>query len=177
MRILTLAFALVTLIAFNTAHAEDAPAQAKSAAPLPLNIGNWEVGGSGSFTRNVRTNQRYLSLTPKAEYFFVNRFSAGGTLIYTDDNTLGSTYGIGPSATYYITHTETLAVSIDQAILWSRPYVGDNYVMGATGVALDYFFTPSIAFGPELKAYYYFNGGLNKPDDAVQVAFNFSLFL
>lgn len=169
------ALILIAFVGFTSAHAEDAPAA--SAAALPLNRGNWEVAGSASFTRNVRTNQRYLSLTPHAEYFVLNRLSAGGTLAYVDDNILGTTYGIGPSATYYITHTETMAVSIDQSILWSKPFTGDNYVMGATGVALDYFITPSLAFGPELQAMYYFNGGLNKPDDAVRLSFAFSMFL
>ena len=169
-----LAFALALTVT-QTAFADDAPAGPSAA--LPLNTGNWEVAGGASFTRNVRTNQRFLSVTPHAEYFFVNRFSAGGTIVYTDDNVLGTTYGIGPSATYYITHTERWALSLDQAVVWSKPYVGDNYVQGSTGLAFDFFVTPSIAFGPELKAYYYFNGGLNKPDDAVQIAFNFSLFL
>ncbi len=171
------AIALFALLAFTTpAHAEDV-APVVTTMPLPINRGDWEVGGGASYTRNVRTNDRFISITPKAEYFFVNRFSAGGTLMYTDDNVLGTTYGLGPSATYYITHTDALAVSLNQAILWSKPYAGDNYVMGSTGLALDYFVAPTIAFGPELKALYYFNGGLNKPDDAVQLAFNFSLFL
>jgi hypothetical protein len=178
MRILiaALAFGLVSFAGLSSASAQEAAATDTTTA-LPLNMGDWEIGGAASFTRDVRTNQRYLSLTPHAEYFFVNRFSAGGTVEYTDDNILGTTYGIGPSATYYITHTEHMAVSIDQSIMWSKPYDGDNYVRGATGLALDYFVTPSIAFGPALRAYYYFNGGLNKPDDAVQLAFNFSLFL
>ncbi len=89
----------------------------------------------------------------------------------------GSSFGIGPSVTYYITHTERIALAIDQSILFAKPATADNYVQGATGLALKYFFTNSVAFGPALRAYYFFNGGLNKPDDAVQLAFNFSLFL
>lgn len=175
--------ALVLSMVSFAALADDTPVTPTTA--LPLNMGNWEVAGSATYTRNVRSNQRYLSIMPHAEYFFANRFSAGGTVQYTDDNVFGTTWGIGPSATYYITHTERWALSIDQSILWSnsvsavgsRSISGGNYVQGATGLAFDFFLTPSIAFGPALRAYYYFNGGVDKPDDAVQLAFNFSLFL
>lgn len=173
-----LALNWVSFLGISTARAADAPVS--STAALPLNMGDWQIGGSAIYQRNVRTNDRTLLISPKAEYFFVNRLSAGGTVVYSDINTAGitgSTYGLGPSATYYITHTEVMAVSIDQAVLWNKPLNGDNYVQGATGVALNYFITNSLAFGPSLRAYYYFNGGLNKPDDAVQLAFNFSLFL
>jgi hypothetical protein len=172
-----LAIALLALVTITTvAHAEETTPVVVT-TPLPINRGDWEVGGGASFTRNVRTNRRFLSISPKAEYFFVNRFSAGGTVEYTDDNIRGTTYGIGPSATYYITHTDALAVSLNQAVVWTKPYAGDNYVMGATGLAVDYFVAPTIAFGPELRGVYYFNGGLDKPDDEVQLRFAFSLFL
>jgi hypothetical protein len=173
-----LAFTLVQLVGLSFAKAEEAPNTVVSS--LPLNMGDWEIGGSAVYQRNIRTNDRAFSVSPKAEYFFANRFSAGGTVVYSDINVAGvtgSNFGIGPSATYYITHTERMALSIDQSVVFAKPSFGDNYVQGATGLAFDYFVTDSIAFGPALRAYYYFNGGLNKPDDAIQLAFNFSLFL
>lgn len=185
----TLSMAAAVTAAFSTfatpAFAEDEVVTAPM-GPLPLNTGNWEVGGTAAYTRNVRTNDRSITVAPKGEYFFANRFSAGGTAYYSDSSVtsagpsftaVGTTWGLGPSATYYITHTERTALSIDQSILYSKPSAGDNYVQGATGVAFDVFLTQSIAFGPSLRAYYYFNGGIAKPDDAVRLGFDFSLFL
>ncbi len=179
------ALALCALIVSFSNYASAADAVVVEPAPmgaLPLNIGNWEVAGSASYSRNVRTNDRTFSISPKVEYFFLNRFSAGGTLAYSDEvnaaaNINGTTYGLGPSATFYITHTSNTALSIDQSVIWQKPVGGGNYVQGATGLAFDFFLTPSIAFGPSLRAYYYFNGDINKPDDRIRLGFDFSIFL
>lgn len=175
-----LMFALVSTVGVSKAFAEAAPPTPEIGS-LPLNVGNVEIAGSASYTKNVRTNGRFLSIMPHAEYFFFNRFSAGGTVAYTDtQDTLGNTTTsifVGPSATYYITHTARTAVSLDQSVLWRSVTGSDNVVQGATGLAFDYFFSSSIAFGPQVRGIYYFNGGLNKPDDLVQLAFEFSMFL
>ncbi len=173
-------FALTTTFGLSAAHADDPP-PSPAIGSLPLNVGNVEVAGAASYTRNVRTNERYISITPRAEYFFLNRFSAGGTVNYSDNQDVNGATStltlIGPSATYYITHTARTAVSLGQSVLFQSTTGADNVIQGITGLALDYFFSSSIAFGPELRGIYYFNGGLNKPADAVQLAFHFSLFL
>ena len=178
-----LVFAAVATLSFSSMAFAGDPADGPAAdfGALPLNIGHVEVGGSATYTRNVQTNDRFLSIAPKAEYFFFNRFSAGGSLEYTDaaDNNGAVTTRllIGPSVTYYVTHTARTAVSLDQSILFTSVTNRDNVIQGATGLAFDYFFSPSLAFGPALRGIYYFNGGVNKPSDQVQLAFNFSMFL
>lgn len=176
---LALIFTLVSTLGLAPAFADDAPAA--DFGPLPLNIGYFEVAGSASYTRNARTNERYFSVAPHAEYFFFNRFSAGGTFNYVDQQSASgataTSFILGPSATYYFTHTARTAWSLDQSILFSSLTGRDNVIQGVTGLAFDYFFSSSIAFGPALRGIYYFNGGVNKPDDQVQLAFNFSMFL
>lgn len=144
--------------------------------PLYITKGHMEVGGSGFYEAAVDGPDSF-EISPKIEYFVLNRFSVGGTLSYYDQAGLPSIIEVGPSITYYLTHTSKWAISIDQSVRYVKPEEGDNYVLGTTGLAFDYFFTESIAFGPAVQARYFFNGDVNAPNDATRFLLNFSLFL
>lgn len=167
------------VLSFATAAnaAETTQPEHRPMGPLYITQGHMEVAGQGFYQTPAEGNGWQLELSPKVEYFVLNRFSVGGTLRYTDGGSINSQIEVGPSVTYYLTHTSKWAISIDQSIRYAKPEVGDNFIAGETGLAFDYFFTESIAFGPAVKALYYFNGDTSAPGDATRFLLNFSLFL
>jgi hypothetical protein len=174
-RLLVIALAL---IGFSTAaFAQDTAPAERTMGPLYITKGHAEVGGGGYYQTAAEGSGWILDLNPKVEYFILNRFSVGGTVRYVDGSLIDNTVEIGPSVTYYLTHTSNWAVSVDQSIRYALPEEGDNYIAGETGLAFDYFFTESIALGPEVKALYFFNGDDDAPGDATRFLVNFSLFL
>lgn len=175
-RLLVLA---VSLVGFSTAAfaQETTSPEHRPMGPLYITQGHLEVGGSGMYDTDATGGGWNLMLSPKVEYFVLNRFSVGGTVLYTDSKNASSEFQIGPSITYYLTHTSKWAISLDQSVRYAKREVGDNYVAGQTGLAFDYFFTESIAFGPSVSALYSFNGDETAPVDATRFALNFSLFL
>lgn len=179
-RFAILAFiSVATCLAFSTPAfaAETTQPEHREMGPLYISQGHMEVAGAGFYQTAAEGDGWVLDLSPKIEYFFLNRFSVGGTVRYLDGGVINSQFEIGPSLTYYLTHTAKWAISIDQSIRYVKPENGDNYMAGETGLAWDYFFTESIALGPAVKALYFFSGDEDAPGDATRFLINFSLFL
>lgn len=161
-----------------------APAYAQDSvevAPLPImiNKGNWEIGGEGNYFRsNEKSGLRSLVLSPRAEYFIMNRLSVGGRLNYIDSNRAATEVQLGPGFTWYIMQISRSVVYIDQAILWVNPSGNQQtYFAGDTGLGIDFFLSPSVAFGPSIRGLYYFGGDSSVPEGGVGFRLGLSIFL
>ncbi len=170
-------FVSTVVIASSASAEETTQPEHRPMGPLYITKGHLEVAGQGFYQTPADGNGWVLDLSPKVEYFVLNRFSVGGTFRYVDGGTINSQFEVGPSVTYYLTHTSKWAISIDQSIRYVKPEFGDKYMAGETGLAWDYFFTESIALGPAVKALYFFSGDTSAPGDATRFLINFSLFL
>lgn len=145
---------------------------------LKINQGDWEIGGEANYFKSNTGDYHELTLSPKLEYFFLNRFSAGGRLLFYDTSNVSSSIALGPSLTWYITHAELTAIYVDQSVLWVNPSGSqDNYFRGETGFGVDYFLSPSVAIGPSLRGVYYFSGDMQKPEGGLNFRIALSIFI
>jgi hypothetical protein len=144
---------------------------------MMINQGNVEVGGGGNFLRQNQGDRWDLNINGKVEYFFLNRFSGGGRVEFSDSNVDSTYVRVGPSATYYFAIIKNIALYVDQAILWTNPRGdGDNYIYGDTGIGADFFVRPNIAVGPSVRGVYYFNGDRGLPSGGTDIRINLSTF-
>jgi hypothetical protein len=178
MKKLVFLFALVLapMLASQTAFAEG-DGSVHAPGGMMINEGDLEIGGDGSFSRLNQGDRWDLAINTKIEYFFLNRFSGGARLQFTDSNVESTSVQVGPSATYYFAIVRNLAMYVDTAILWTNPKgSGDNYIYGDTGIGLDFFVRPNIAVGPSVRGIYYFNGDNGLPPGRTDIRFNISTF-
>ncbi len=147
--------------------------------PIKINQGNWEIGGEGNYFRsNESGGLRLLTLTPRAEYFIMNRFSVGGRINYIDSNRASTEVQVGPGFSWYIMQIGRSVLLIDQAILWVNPSGSEQtYFAGDTGLGIDFFLSPSVAVGPSIRGLYYFGGDSSVPEGGVGFRIGLSVFL
>lgn len=152
------AFAVLSLFALPAFSQEES-----SEGTMRINQGDLKVSGEASYDRR-NTGEWTLELSPKVEYFFLNRFAAGVRLDYKDGDIQRTTVSIGPAATYYFAIVRRVGFYLDQTVQWVNPPGNDdNYFHGETGIGLNYFITPNVAVGPVMRGYYNFNGGQGLP--------------
>ncbi len=141
-----------------------------------VNQKNWLCGGLINYTHNSSDTSTtdQLRLTVEARYFVIDRLAIGldsQVTIKTDVDTVAS---LGPSATYFFWSQEKLATFVTAAF---KIGLTDATVKSIfTGeVGLDYFITPSVAFGPDafFDAY---QGHLSNRSD-LGLEFNFKIFI
>lgn len=147
-----------------------------SEGTMRINQGDIEISGEGDYNR-VNTGGWSMELSPKVEYFFLNRFSAGAKLNFVDGSAVSTTVSIGPAATYYFAVVRKLGFYVDQTLQWvNPPGSDDNYFHGETGIGFDYFITPNVAVGPAMRGYYNFNGGQGLPSQGTNFKVAISAF-
>ncbi len=170
-------FLLLTLVLMPlTSFAQEQAASASDAKQI--NMGNWEIGGEASYFQTNDGDDWAIYASPRLEYFFLNRFSAGGRAIYRDGNRISTETSFGPSLTYYFATMETSALYVDQSVLFVNPAgADDNYFAGETGLGWDYFLSPTVALGPSIRGVYYFNGGTGVPEGGLAFRVALSIFL
>lgn len=119
-----------------------------------LNKGNVQVGGSlGASHSSFATT---ISLNPSVEYFVVDRLSMGGT-IQLSSSEFSSTVGGGPSFTFYFAKGQKWASYLGAGALYiseedrRQGYFPYQYWSGSGKLGVNYFFAPSVAFGPTLR--------------------------
>lgn len=169
-------FALI-LAPVLTSQLAFAEGEASNSGGMKINQGDLEIGGDGNFFRRNQGDYWKLNLSPKIEYFFLNRFSAGARLNYTDSNVDPTEVQVGPSATYYFAIVKNIALYVDQAVLWTNPPGNaDNYIYGETGIGADFFVRPNIAVGPSVRGIYYFNGDTGLPPGGTDIRITISTF-
>lgn len=161
------------------AEAQDATDAQVADKPIMINKGNWEIGGEGNYFRsNEGTGLRSITLSPRLEYFILNRFSVGGRLNYIDSNRASTEIQVGPGFSWYPMIIGRTVVVIDQAILMINPSGSQQtYFAGDTGLGLDWFVSPSVAIGPSIRGLYYFGGDSARPEGGVGLRFGISVFL
>ena len=159
--------------------AQDAPDSQVAEKPIMINKGNWEIGGEGNYFRsNEGTGLRSITLSPRVEYFILNRFSVGGRLNYIDSNRASTEIQIGPGFSWYPLIIGRTALVVDQAILMINPAGSQQtYFAGDTGLGLDWFVSPSVAIGPSIRGLFYFGGDSARPEGGVGFRIGISVFL
>lgn len=172
--VVLLVLALAPAFGTSLAQAQDS---ASETGGMMINQGDLEVGGSGNFYRRNQGDYWKLNINPKVEYFFLNRFSAGARVNFSDSNVDPTEFQAGPSATYYFAIVRNIALYVDQAVLWTNPPGNaDNYIYGETGIGADFFIRPNIAVGPSLRGIYYFNADTGLPPGGTDIRINISTF-
>ena len=135
------------------------PAPLAEVRPELPNIKQGNVQVSGSFGAGYSSYSRATYyLNPTAEYFVANRFSIGGS-IESSISSNYSSYGIGPSLSYYFWRSDKWAAVIGTGVLYNSTNGSTNYYTysstyqmeswSAIGkLGLSYFINPSVSFGP-----------------------------
>lgn len=123
-------------------------------AGMNINEGNWEVAGSGSlsyYSYVGSSDNTYLYLSPQAQYFFMDQFSAGINLSYSRLG--GSNFlSMSPEFTKYFSVQEKLAPYVSVApIGLSSGKSSSPYFFSFVNIGVKYFLTDSVAFGPALQ--------------------------
>ena len=136
------------LFTAGTAHADDAAATTSTFA-VPVTRGHWKVGGSFSYS-NYGSGQWNASLTPSAEYFFIDRLSFGAAVSGSWASYGYTSTAISPSLTYYFLVQNQIGYYINQTANFTNSNYGGVGTTFGTSVGMNYFFTPSVAFGPSL---------------------------
>lgn len=182
-RVIQISLSLITII-FAASYPHTSEAQEPDSAqvaelPIMINKGNWEIGGEGNYFRsNEGTGLRSLTLSPRVEYFILNRFSVGGRLNYIDSNRASTEIQVGPGFSWYPMIIGRTAVVVDQAILMINPAGSQQtYFAGDTGLGFDWFVSPSVAIGPSIRGLYYFGGDSARPEGGIGFRFGISVFL
>jgi len=129
-----------------------------SVAPL-TGIEQGKIKAGGGFDLSYGENQKLtLNISPTAEYFVTDRLSLGGTFSLAIPFGTGlSYYSIGPSATFYFWKQERLAASFSESVAYARlsgvgyPPVSTGALISTTKLGVEYFFTPSVSFGPAFQ--------------------------
>jgi hypothetical protein len=121
-----------------------------------INKGDWELGGSVSFShlRGNDTSSTTYRLSPTAQYFLADHFSAGLSLSFVDWTGGGSYFDVGPEFTrYFMVHEQMAPYFSLNPITWTR-IGGLSYFKSAAALGLKFFLTDSVAFGPEVEYTY-----------------------
>lgn len=178
-RFISIALSTVLTILVVPAFAQDSASTEVPQLPIMINKGNWEISGEGNYFRsNDRSGLRSLVLTPRAEYFILNRFSVGGRITYIDSNRAATEVQFGPGFSWYIMQIGRSVVLLDQAILWVNPSDDQQtYFAGDTGLGIDFFLSPSVAVGPSVRGLYYFGGDSAVPEGGIGFRIGISVFL
>lgn len=192
---LSLPLILPALIDVAAAAEAELESQSRVAAARPqdepsfhanIHRGNVALGGNLQAWYS-KYSEGHTSLDLTAEYFFTNRFSAGGGI----SGSLGKdyrSYGLGPSATYYIWAQDRWSVSTGASLRYSRSsssYEDDSVWSAVAKIGADYFITPSVSFGPQLRYHREFGRESNSPYrygreaaySATDIVFQFNIFL
>lgn len=126
-----------------------------------INKGNIEIGGSFSISKNNNESSTNYYLAPSVEYFFVDNISIGGTLSLSGlsggKSTDYSSYGIGPSASYYFFEQGTTAFYLSQSVTfnkWTNDGETSSLNVGNTSLGIKLFMVPQVAFGIALSTSY-----------------------
>jgi hypothetical protein len=146
-------------------------AAAPSAAPEFAHItqGHWIANGGVSYAKTPFTGSGVggvtsyttLAIVPSLQYFFWDRLALGLNLrfsIFNYDVHTETDFDLGPAATYFFWTQERLAAHFTAGYLFTSAKTTDDSFPsanssksggeGVLSVGLDYFFSPSVSFGP-----------------------------
>lgn len=171
----------VEAISLNSA---DTMAKADNDWKPNLGVGHWTAGGNFGISQSTYSGTYYF-FNPEAEYFVSERLSLGGMLSIGKGTGTWS-LGLGPSFTYYFFKDDRWAASTGASVIyskdsWENDGGGEGNVSvwrAKAKVGLDYFFTPSVSFGPRLQ--YSSSIGSSKAlyrDNDASLVFQFSVHL
>jgi hypothetical protein len=142
--------------------ATDSTSQMAALSPPKIaNIqkGNVQVGGSLGFSHynSGGTSASSYYFDPQAEYFVMDRLSVGGSISFMGQsgNYSYTSYGLGPSLSYYFYESGPMAAYVAQAIEFNK--ISDQtetFVRGRSSLGIKYFIVPQVAFGIDLSTRY-----------------------
>jgi hypothetical protein len=132
-----------------------------------IHQGDFYTGGSFSLSYNKSSDfsQTTVSLIPSLQYFVVDRLSVGGDfyVTHTSTDSGSTTLGFGPAATYHFFADDKWSAYVGAGALYNKlsfnssAFSDVNYFSVSGKLGLNYFFTPSVALGPELYYTHTFN--------------------
>jgi hypothetical protein len=167
-----------------------------------IHAGNYLTGANGALDRNFTASTTTLTLDLPLQYFVIDRLAVGGAFAFAYADTGGgfstTAYGLGPAATYYFWTEGHLAAYGAESILYSHTSYSQAYAnlysgldayggdatppspsssawLSTTQLGIQYFVTPSTAFGPGLSFTRTFANG--SPTSDLRVYFGFSTVL
>jgi hypothetical protein len=136
------------LFTSGAAHADDAAATSTFVAPVTQ--GHWKVGGSFGYS-SYGSSDWAASISPSAEYFFIDRLSFGGGASGSWASQGYTSTALAPSLTYYFLVQNQFGYYLNQTVNFSSSnYGGNGQTYFGTTIGMNYFFTPSVAFGPSV---------------------------
>lgn len=139
--------------------------------------GNWEVSGSIAYSHY--SDNDYFSVSPAAQYFFMDYFSFGLKSTYSAGSNAVTVYSLGPVASLYFPVSDSVAPYISVApLVWSRyASSGRSYYRADVDVGVKFFLTDSVAFGPVVSWNHYYPSNGGKSSNGIDVMGVFSIHL
>lgn len=147
-----------------------------------INRGNVLTGGSFSLTQTwySATDTMNIGLGVPVQYFLIDRLALGG-LVGLSHYRFGSTKYtdayVGPAATLYFWDAEHIATYADTFLAWDFLHRSDDQLALGFGMGVDYFVTPSVAFGPKVTYTHNFGMGDRADTNTLRLAAAFRISL
>lgn len=119
---------------------------------MNINEGNWNAGGSASFsqTTGLNNNSSRFRLSPHLEYFMITGFSLGGNFALDKPSSGNSTATLGPTASYYFYAKDKMAAFFSASLDLGLTSATVDSILGLT-IGLRNFLTQSVAIGPSIE--------------------------
>jgi len=129
-----------------------------------LHKGNYELDGGFNWTQKTgsRSTDSDFTVSASLKYFFIDKFSSGGIISYSDVTTRNpsrtiyyTSIGFGPSISYYFFEHSNIATYFSQSIIMKKYSDYEKYLFdGISTLGIKFFILPEIAFGFDLTHKY-----------------------